>query len=298
MRFDGYHPAINLIYFVSVIAAAILFRHPAYLTIAYLCSFAYSVKLGKKRALVFNLCLIPAMAIWTAWYASYHHFGVTVLTRNFIGNEITLESVVYGGVIGIVSASAIMWMSCVHRVFSTDKIVYLFGRISPRLSLMLAILLRAVPRIKAQGRKISLAQKCIGRGANQGNPFRRFLNAMRIASMLITWTAESFVSTADSMRCRGYTLPHRTAFAIYRFDNRDRSFVIAIFVCLTFLLTGDLFDQTNILYNPRIIMNRVTMFSYVFYAGYAVFCLMPMALEIAGEIRFKHLRKERVCENC
>ena len=298
MNFEAYHPAINLIYFVSVIAAAILFRHPAYLAIAYVCSFAYSVKLGKKRALVFNLCLIPLMAVWVLWYASYHHFGVTVLAHNFIGNEITLESAVYGGVIGIVAASTIMWMSCVHRVFSTDKIVYLFGRISPRLSLMLAILLRAVPRIKAQGKKIALAQKCIGRGANQGNVFRRFLNALRIASMLITWTAEAFVATADSMRCRGYTLKHRTAFSIYRFDNRDRSFVIAIFVCLTFLLTGDLFDQTNIVYNPRIIMNRVTSLSYVFYAGYAALCLMPMTLEIVGEIRFRRLRKESVCENC
>lgn len=99
------------------------------------------------------------------------------------------------------------------------------------------------------------------------------------------------------MRCRGYTLPKRTAFAIYRFDNRDRSFVIAIFVCLTILLTGDLFDQTNILYNPRIIMNRVTPLSYVFYAGYAALCLMPMALEIAGEIKFKRLRREKVCAN-
>lgn len=297
MRFDGYHPAINLIYFASVIAAAILFRHPAFLAIAFVCSFAYSVKLGGRRALIFNLCLIPAAAIWTAWYAAYHHFGATPIRRNFIGNEITLESLVYGGVIGIVVSSVVMWMSCVHRVFSTDKIVYLFGRVSPRLSLMMAILLRAVPRIKAQGRKISLAQKCIGRGTNQGNILKRCLNALRIASMLITWTAESFVSTADSMRCRGYTLPKRTAFAIYRFDNRDRSFVIAIFICLTILLTGDLFDQTNILYNPRIIMNRVTPLSYVFYAGYAALCLMPMALEIAGEIKFKRLRREKVCAN-
>ena len=142
MSFDSYHPTINLIYFVSVIAAAILFKHPAYLAIAYVCSFAYSVKLGKRRALIFNLCLIPLMGIWMAWYASYHHFGVTVLTHNFIGNEITLESLVYGGVIAVVAASVIMWMSCVHRVFSTDKIVYLFGRISPKLSLMLAILLQ------------------------------------------------------------------------------------------------------------------------------------------------------------
>ncbi len=288
MRFDSYHPAINLIYFVSVICAALCFLHPVFLIISYLCAFAYSVKLIGRRALIFNFCLIPCILIWTLWYAVYHHFGVTPIRNNLIGNSITLESLAYGGALGIAYASAIMWVECVHDVFCTDKICYLFGRVSPKISLMLAIVLRAMPRIRAQSIKICTAQRCIGRGAGQGTIWARCRNALRRASMLLMWSIESFVATSDSMRSRGYTLSGRTAYSLYRFDNRDRSFVIVIFVCLTLLAMAVLFSQTRIHYNPHIILNRITPLSGVFYAAYALLCLLPMGLQIAGEIRFKH----------
>ena len=79
----------------------------------------------------------------------------------------------------------------------------------------------------------------------------------------------------------------RTAFSIYRFDNRDRSFVIAVFACLVLQGMAVLLDQTDIYYNPRIILNRVTPLSCLFYLSYAVFLLLPMGLQIAGEWKFR-----------
>lgn len=49
MKFDGYHPVINLIYFLSVIAFTVWFRHPVFLAIGYLSAFMYSVKLNGKK---------------------------------------------------------------------------------------------------------------------------------------------------------------------------------------------------------------------------------------------------------
>ena len=89
------------------------------------------------------------------------------------------------------------------------------------------------------------------------------------------------------MKCRGYSLKGRTAFSIYRFDNRDRSFVIVVFACLVLQWMAVLLDQTDIYYNPRIILNRITPFSCLFYLSYAVFLLLPMGLQIAGEWKFR-----------
>ena len=291
MRFDSYHPAINFIFFGAALAMTVFFNHPVFLVISYLTSFAYSVKLSGRKTVVFNLILIPLMAAWALWYSSYNHFGVTELSVNLIGNTVTVESLVYGGVIAVIAASVIMWFSCIHTIISTDKVIYLFGKVSPRFSLYFSILLRMVPHIKARAKKISAAQRCIGRGARQGNLFRRMHNFFRIMSIIITWTLESFAETSDSMRSRGYTLKGRTAFSIYRFDNRDRSFVTGIFWCLIVILMGVLLDQTRILYNPEIIMNRITPVSIIFYAAYAAVCLLPMALQMAGEYRFKKLRE-------
>ncbi len=40
---------------------------------------------------------------------------------------------------------------------------------------------------------------------------------------MVTWSLENAIETADSMRARGYGLPGRTSFSIYRFDSRDSS---------------------------------------------------------------------------
>lgn len=283
MGFERCHPAVNFLYFAAVSVGMITFQHPVFLAISFLCAFAYSVKRNGWKAVVFNLCLLPLVAVFALYYSGYNHFGVTVMRQNFIGNNMTVESLVYGFVLGFVIAGVCIWMSCVYAVFSTDKVVYLFGRVSPRLSLFLAILLRMVPRIKKEARRINTAQQGIGRGVNQGNLFRRLRNGIRILSMLITWTIESLATASESMQSRGSTLRGRTAFSIYRFDNRDRAYVIGLFACLTVTMMGVMLRQTDITYNPRILMTPVTAMSWLFYAGYAIFCLMPMGLELWTE---------------
>lgn len=291
MGFERCHPAVNFIYFATVIMGTILFQHPIFLLISFVCAFTYSVKRGGWKNLLFGTVLLLLAAVFALYYSGYNHFGVTVLQQNFIGNNLTLESLVYGVVLGLVVAGVLLWFSCVYSVFTTDKVVYLFSRVSPQLSLFLAILLRMVPRIKKEAKRINTAQQGIGRGVGQGNVFRRLQNGIRIFSMLTTWTIDSLTIASESMQSRGSTLRGRKAFSIYRFDNRDRAYVVALFTCLTVILMAVLLKQADIYYDPRIIMTPITAMSYVFYAGYGVFCLMPLGLELWTEYRFRKARK-------
>ena len=291
MGFERCHPAVNLIYFAAVIAGTVTFQHPVFLMLSFLCACAYSIRRNRGKAVLFDLCLIPCAVAFAFYYSSYHHFGVTVLQRNFVGNNMTLESLVYGLVLGIAIIGVCIWMSCVYSVFSTDKMVYLFGRIRPRLSLFLAILLRMVPRIQKEARKIHTAQKGIGRGIGQGSLWQRVKNAVRIFSMLITWTIDSLMTASDSMRSRGSSLRGRTAFSIYRFDNRDRAFVIAQFICLTMTLMAGILGLTDMTYDPRLIWKPIQPLTILFYAGYTVLCLMPLGLELWTEYQFKKARE-------
>lgn len=292
MRFDSYHPTINLIYFVAVIFFTVVFNHPVFVMIAYISAFAYSIKLNGKKQAVFNAVLIPLVFAYTAWYAYYNHFGITNLYSNFIDNKITLESLLYGLQLSITIATILMILSCVFAIFSTDKIIYLFGRVSPKLSLFISIFLRTVPRVKLQAKKINTSQKGIGRGLHQRKFPLFIIDFFRLVSITITWTLENFVESAASMKSRGYSLKGRTAFSIYRFDNRDRSFVVSVFLCMTIVAMGYALNQTNIYYDPKIIMNKITPLSGVFYVAYAVLFMLPMILQIVGEHRFKRLRRE------
>ena len=297
MGFEQSHPAVNFIFFATVIAGTIAFRHPVYIGIAFLCASAYSIKRNHWKAVIFDLLLIPLIAVFALYYSSYHHFGLTRLRTNFVGNYLTLESIVYGSVLGAIIAAVMIWMSCVYSVFTTDKVVYLFGAVSPKLSLYFAVLLRLVPRIKREAKRINSAQMGIGRGTGQGSIFRRCINWIRIFSMMITWTIGALITASDSMRARGSTVRGRTAFSIYRFDNRDRSYVVTMFAMMTFLSMAVLLRQTRFVYNPRILWIRPTAMSYVFYIAYAIFCLMPLILELYTEYSFRRARNKSNIEH-
>lgn len=290
MGFSSCHPAIVFLYFSCAIAVTLSIPHPVFFAISLVCAYAYSIKLRKWKGCIFGVALIPFVVLFAIYYASSHHFGVTVLYQNLIDNNITLEATVYGTVLGGMAAVAMIWFSCVHVIFTADKVVYLFGKVSPQFSLFLAILLRIVPRIKTQGNKINIAQQGIGKGANQGNVLHRCRNALRIFSILITWCIETMTGISESMRSRGSRLRGRTAFSIYRFDNRDRAYVIGVFASMTLMMMGLLLKQGKISYDPIIRMNPITPMSWLFYSGYIVFCLMPLILDIVTDFIFRRAR--------
>ncbi len=297
MGFEACHPAVNLLYFAAVIAGTISFRHPVFLGISFLCAFAYSVRRAGRKALLFDLALIPLAVLFALYYSSYHHFGVTELGVNFVGNRLTLESLVYGLVLGFVITGTMIWCVCLFSVFTTDKVVYLFGALSPRLSLFLSVLLRMVPRIRQEARRINTARRGIGRGVDQGSFFRCVRNAVSVFSMLISWAIGALRQASDSMRSRGNALRGRTAFSIYRFDNRDRAFVIALFACVAVTAMAVLLRQTGMIYDPRLLWTPLTGMSILFYLGYAVFCLLPPGLELWTQRRFEKARDAAFLED-
>lgn len=116
-------------------------------------------------------------------------------------------------------------------------------------------------------------------------------NALRRGSILLTWLIEGIVTTSDSMRCRGCSLRGRTAYSLYRFDGRDRSFVIGLCSLICVLLMALLLDQTMIRFAPQVVMMPITPMSCLFYAAWAALCLLPPVLELLGARRFRHLQQ-------
>lgn len=293
MRFDSYHPFINLIYFVAAVLCVIFFRHPIFLTISYVAAFLWSVKLNGKKSLILNICLIPLIGFYTWWFSFYNHFGMTILGYNFIDNQITLEAIVVGFVRGVMAAAVVMEFTCIFKIVTADKIVYLLGKVSPYLSLFLSILLRFIPRIIDWAKKTNRARCGVGQGINQGNVFQRLWHLIKVISVTITWTLEHLVESAASMKSRGYSLKGRKAFSIYRFDNRDRSILLVFVGCIALLLLANSLGETNILYDPQILMEPITELSVLFYAVYGLFLILPMLLQLFGEWRFSRLKSSQ-----
>ncbi|GAB6084736.1 energy-coupling factor transporter transmembrane component T [Alkaliphilus crotonatoxidans] len=291
--FSTYHPIVNFTYFTAVIIFAMFFMHPVLQGIAFFSAFLYSLMLKGVKALKFNvLYLLPMLLLMALFNPAFNHRGVTILFYLKDGNPITLESIVYGGAAAVMLVTVILWFSCYNAVMTSDKFIYLFGKIIPGLSLIFSMVLRFVPRYKAQIKVISHAQKCIGRDASQGNIFKRAQNGIKILSIMTTWALENAIETADSMKARGYGLPNRSSFSLFRFDHRDWIVFTAMMLLIAVVLTGAAMGQTTIRFFPSIRWSRVTPLSVIFYAAYFLLTMMPTLINILEEIKWKSIESK------
>jgi energy-coupling factor transport system permease protein len=177
-------------------------------------------------------------------------------------------------------ASVVVWFTCYNEVMTSDKFVYLFGRIIPALSLVLSMTLRFVPKFIDQIKVVSEAQRCAERDASEGNLFQRARNGLTILSIMITWSLENAIETADSMKSRGYGLPGRTAFSIYRFDSRDGDALLWLVFCGVYLISGWATGGLYFRYYPTMKSVAPGAFPVSFMLTYLALCLTPVFLNV------------------
>ena len=160
--FFDYHPVVNFVYFALVLVFSMVLMHPVCLVVSLCCAFVYSIWLKGAKAIKFNfLFLLPMLLLAALINPAFNHEGITILTYLPSGNPLTLESIIYGLAAAAMLATVVCWFSCYNEVMTTDKFVYLFGRVIPALSLILSMALRFVPRFKEQIKTITAAQRCI-----------------------------------------------------------------------------------------------------------------------------------------
>ncbi|WP_297721411.1 energy-coupling factor transporter transmembrane component T [Intestinimonas sp.] len=290
---------MNFLYFGLVIAFTMFLMHPVSLAISLVSALVYAVYLNGRRAVRASLLyLLPMMAVAALVNPAFNHKGATILTYLPSGNPLTLESILYGAAAAAMLAAVITWFSCYTAVMTSDKFVYLFGRIIPALSLVLSMALRFVPKFKAQFQTVSEAQRCIGRDVSNGGVIQRLRNGITILSIMVTWSLENAIETADSMKSRGYGLPGRTAFSIYRFDSRDRAALAWLLYCGFFLFCGGMAKGFYWRYYPTAKGVPLTPLTVSFQLVYLALCLTPVILNMRADWAWHVLQKEREVRLC
>ena len=280
-EFKTYHPIVNFVYFVFVIGFSCVFMHPVSLTISLLSGFTYSVMLKGRKALKTNLIyMIPTLIFASFINPAFNHEGVTIIEYLPSGNPLTLESVVYGLAAAMMIVSVICWFSCYTEIMTSDKFIYLFGRIIPSLSLIISMTLRFVPRFSAQLKVVANAQRCMGRDVSNGSIIKRAKHGLSILSIMTTWALENAIDTADSMKSRGYGQPGRTAFSIFNFDKRDRKAFLYIMVFGIYTLIGGISGGMYFRYFPSIKANSFSLFGLSVFVAYGALCMCPILIEI------------------
>ena len=232
-----------------------------------------------------GLCLLSALI-----NPLFSHNGATVL---FVMNHnpITLESFIYGAVLGGMIVSVLYWFKSFQQIMTGDKLLYVFGSALPKMTLILSIALRYIPLLKQQTRKIRDSQKALGLFKDE-NLFDRLRGEMRIFSVLVSWALENGIVTADSMAARGYGVGRRTRFALFRFTVSD------VVMCTVCVLLGGLSiwamasGALEFVFYPHIRMHEQGLLSSLGYLSYAILAFFPSILEVEENLRWKSLKSK------
>ena len=286
--FSKYHPFVNLIFFTLTIGFSMIINHPLAQLISLVCAIVYVVSMQGRKSVGFLLkfCL-PLMLLTAIINPVFNHEGQTILLYFANGNPLTLESILYGVSSGCMMITLLLWFSAFSSVMTTDKLIYLFGRIIPALSLVLSMTLRFVPRFKMQMKNVADAQRCIGKDVSSTSLLNRTKTAITIVSVMITWSLENAIETADSMKSRGYGLKGRTAFSVYRFEDRDKYALVWLVFCFLYILAGVLISAFGFRYFPDIKYLNFDISTIPFYIIYFGLCITPVVLNTAEDRKWK-----------
>ena len=160
--FANSHPALNFLFFGSVVAFGMVFFHPVFLGVSFVAALLYSVRLRGRGALKWMRFLLPTLLIVVFLGAAFNHYGVTTLFVLSNGNRVTLESIVHAFATGGMVLTVFLWFTCYDAVVTTDKFLHVFGRVFPTGALLVSMTLRFIPLLTRRMRRIFDGQKGIG----------------------------------------------------------------------------------------------------------------------------------------
>lgn len=309
--FKGYHPLVNVLFFISIIAFGMLLRHPVYLVISFIFSTAYYLKLSGKdgRKTVFRF-LLPMLLFVVIINSFFNHYGVTTLFILPSGNNFTFEALVMGIVSGITVVSVIQWFFCCNEVVTEDKFMHIFGRILPKGALVVSMILRFVPLYRRRYKEISQARKCIG--LNGTDSFIcKMKNTFKNIGILVSWSFENAIETADSMKARGYGLKGRTYYSRFQWHTGDTLALILLVLFDALIIFGLISNSAYCIYNPYVIINQPSeigmtyiinelnltinpfgFLSIISLIAFTLLCFLPLTIDLKEDIKWHRLQSK------
>ena len=97
------------------------------------------------------------------------------------------------------------------------------------------------------------------------------------------------MATADSMRCRGYGMPGRTAFHLWRFETRDAILMAGILALSGYVLAGQLSGAVAFAYYPAIAVPNLSPYGISVMASQGLLFAVPAAINIWEDFRWHSL---------
>lgn len=287
LAFERFHPLTNFLYYLGAVSLIMVMKHPLYY-VASLCLLIglnilvdklQQVKSWWKVFLIMSLFILIVNPL-------INHRGNTILF--YIGsNSITLEAAVSGVVLACSLIAILLLFTTYNRIITPNKFIYLFGRILPQTALLLMLSMRFVPLLRRRLKEITLVQASRGRSMSQGSLTQRARSGIDMVQILLTWSLEEALQTADSMKARGYGARNRSQYQAFLWRKKD-TFLVLVMILLflpVIVLTTRGVGVLEIY--PALQAISFKMSDWVSFTLYSLFISLPLLLEGREVIRWR-----------
>jgi energy-coupling factor transport system permease protein len=183
-------------------------RNPIYIPIIFATIFLLGAKISKIKHhsgwVLQNIRFITiTVLLSTLINTLFAHSGQTILLKTpvnwiLIGGNITLESLVYGAVNGLVIGSLYLVFNIFNLVLTTSQITKMIPKAFRPISIMITISLTFFPSIQKRIEEIREAQLI------RGNPMKKIADWVPITIPLLVSSLESAFILAESLTSRGF----------------------------------------------------------------------------------------------
>ena len=287
ISFSNLNPAVITVWFLSVSAIAMFCNHPAITVLTLTSTVLFYIirnKGGHLRSHLFFLALFLILSIANPIVS---HNGATVL---FVmnNNPVTLESLLYSVNSSAMIVGVLYLLRSFTQIMTSEKLLYVTGRLSPKLSMILSMAIRFVPLFSKQGQKVNDTQKVLGLYKDD-NFIDDIKGHIRVFSIVSTWGLENGIITADSMEARGYGTGKRTQMTRFGFSFSDGLFLISTLVLTAVCAAAVATEKISFTFYPHIVSSGFDAMGSAGIAAYALLVFMPLLIETEVKLRWNYL---------
>jgi energy-coupling factor transport system permease protein len=288
--FAALHPSVCFFYYAGVFLFSMLLLHPLFLGTLFIIAILLNLIQDGGQRLVkswaFYIVMGTAVVLLNPVFSDR---GVTILF--YLRNKpITLESVVFGITMALSLLTILIIFHSYNLVITIDKFLFLFASFFPKGAFLAMLSIRFVSLLKTRFQQILIIQKTRGRDIYKGTVKKRLKDGMQLLIILVTWSFEEALQTAESMKSRGYGTGKRSFYFPYKMDRHNWIILFILILTGGAAVMGSFFGYGRMDIYPHIGSRPFTYYSWIFYGLFCLYLLIPVFLEGREKIRWRLLK--------
>lgn len=120
----------------------------------------------------------------------------------------------------------------------------------------------------------------------EGNLKSRLKVGMLRTQILLSWSLDEAIQTADSMKARGYGIGKKSSYIPYQMEKRDWGWFIFLFSVLLFCILGGLYGYGKIVIYPELGTLHLYMFDWILYVCMIILYSFPLIVEGREQLKW------------